>query len=159
MYTPETHTKQLPPGQEFFGAIEYVRTQYAAKIPDGVTFEDILNPTYWAHHARDIRPTDEIRAVAEDRTWIAYLIVVDCARTWVKVQALSHHSLIQSQASADDLKAFMDGYDLKFRGPLKWSVIRKADGSVLQEGIENKDTATAWLDKFAREQTGVAKAA
>jgi hypothetical protein len=136
---------------------EYVSTQHDALIAQGVTPQDLLQPAFWAHHATKLRPYDEIRARAEDGTWIAFYIVLDASRNWARVQQLALHRLTTrdvslSQTSEDQVKAFIDAHSVTYRGPHKWSIVRKADRNVLTEGIEQKDDAQAWLEKHAREQ-------
>jgi hypothetical protein len=142
-----------------------VSTRFDALIPIGVTLEQILKPAFWAHHAVKLKPMDEIRARAEDGTWLAYLVVLDCSRTWAKVaaplHAPPHHArrLAQTQASLQEQKAFIAAHKVVHRGPHKWSVVRKADNAVLEQGIEQKDAAEKWLEKHAREQASAAPAA
>lgn len=148
---------QLPPNELW--PLDHVSTRYDARIPQGVTLEDILKPAFWAHQASKLRPFDEIRARAEDGTWVAQLIVLDCSRTWARVAHLAVHHLTtadvaQTQASEQAVKAHMGEHKVTYRGQHKWSVVRNADGAVLVQGIEQKDEAQAWLEKHAREAIG-----
>lgn len=150
---------QLPPTGEHLAGFDYAHSRHSAKIPNGVKPEDLLVPSFWAHHALKMKPLDEIRAHAEDGTWVAYLLVLDCSRTWVKVKQLGLHFLgtadvALTQASEADVDAFKAQHEVKHRGPHAWSIVRKADGAVLEQGIKVKDEAIAWLDKHARDQVG-----
>ncbi len=145
-----------PTGLEAF---EYVSTRHSAKIAQGVDPDELLKPAFWAHHAMKLKPLDEIRAHAEDGTWLANYVVLDCSRTWAKVQLLSFHRLTtadvsQTQASATEVETFKDQHKVVHRGPHKWSVVRKADNAVIFEGFAVKDEASAQLDKHARDQVG-----
>ena len=51
----------------------------------GVTLDEIQVPGFWAHMAAYLRPYDHIEARADDGTWVAYLIVTGCDRTWARV--------------------------------------------------------------------------
>lgn len=153
---------QLPPND--LQPFEQVSLRYDAVIQQGVKPEDMLVPGFWAHHAVKLRPMNEIRARAEDGTWIANLLVLDCSRTWAKVQILSIHQLTTAdvaltQSSEKDVQEFIATHAVTFRGTHKWSVVRKSDRAVLQEGIEQKDAATAWLEAHARAQVGSPAAA
>jgi hypothetical protein len=152
---------QLPP--QALQGFDYVSQRHDALIPNGVKPEDMLNPAFWAHQAVKLAPWHEIRARAEDGTWVANLLVLDCSRTWAKVKQLSFHSLTTadvaiSQASETEVKAIKDLHKVVHRGPHKWSVVRNEDKAVLVEGIEQRDGATEWLDKHARAQVGGAAA-
>jgi len=149
---------QLAPNE--LHLFEHVSQRYDAKIAQGVTPEDMLVPAFWAHHAVKLRPMDEIRARAEDGTWVATLLVLDCSRTWAKVQLIQVHKLTTgdvalSQASETQIQEFIGTHLVTYRGPHKWSVVRRADKNVLAEGMEQKDTASVWLEAHARSTIGV----
>ena len=143
---------QLAPGD--FALFEHVSTRYDALIPQGVTQEQLVNPAFWAHHAVKLRPMDEIRARAQDGSWMATLVVLDSSRTWAKVKLLSIDHLTTgdvalTEASIAERKAFIDGHDIVLRGQHKWCVIRKQDKVVVQEDLGTKAAATAWLEALA----------
>ena len=153
---------QLPPNDLML--FEEASSRWSAKIAQGVQPEALLVPSFWAHRATKLKPLDEIRAHAEDGTWVAYFIVLDCSRTWAKVKELSRHNLgtadvSLTQASEADVKAFIEQHNVVHRGPHKWSVVRKADKAVLQEGLALRGDAEAWLDQHARMQVGGSAAA
>src|SRR3954469_16667241 len=102
---------QLPPNELML--FETASTRHSAKIAQGVSPDELLKPAFWAHHALKLKPLDEIRAHAEDGTWLANYVVLDCSRTWAKVQLLSMHRLTtadqsQTQASNLEVQAFVD---------------------------------------------------
>jgi hypothetical protein len=107
-----------------------------------------------------LKPTDEIRARSEDGTWVAYLFVLDCSRTWARVHVLSYHDKLGTsdmsltKASELDVQRFVAEHKVVHRGPHKWSVVRNADKAVLQEGIAQQDDAKKWLETHARMQIG-----
>lgn len=154
----EKAQKQLPPSELW--TFEHVSTRYSARIPQGVDPDDLLMPAFWAHQAMKLRPMDEIRAHAEDGTWVAYFLVLDCSRTWAKLHRLALHRLTtadvsQSQASEEEVKAMIAEHTVAFRGQHKWSVIRKSDRAVLLEGKEEKPEAIKWLEAHVRSLLGV----
>ncbi len=148
---------QLPPND--LAGFDYVSTRFDARIAQGVRPEQLLEPAFWAHHAVKLKPMDEIRARAEDGTWVGYYLVLDSSRTWAKVKQLSLHHLgtadvSLTQASESEMQGFIGAHEVKHRGPHKWSVVRKSDGAVIVEGIAQRDEATAWLKTHARQQVG-----
>ena len=149
---------QLPPNA--LQLFEQVSQRYDVLVAQGVATEDMLIPGFWAHQAVKLRPMDEIRARAEDGTWIAEFVVLDCSRTWAKVQLLRSYKLTSgdvslTQASEKEVQEFIAAHSIAWRGPHKWSIVRKSDKAVLTEGIEQKDVATAWLEGHARKTIGV----
>ena len=153
---------QLPPNA--LQALDYASTKHDALIPQGVAPEELLKPEFWAHHAVKLRPWDEIRARAEDGTWLAYFVVLDCSRTWAKVHQLAIHRLTtgdvaMTQASEAEVRAMVKAHEVRFDQGRKWNVVRKSDRMVVQEQIADQDSAVAWLEKHARGQVGAPAAA
>ncbi len=147
---------QLPPGFEHMCLFETASTRWSVSVPITISREDLLQPGFWAHHAMGKRPGDEIRALAQDGTWIAEYFVIDTHATWLKVKELSFTELSGADRVENELvvKAFIGDHKVVHRGPRKWSIVRYADGAVLQQDITEKDSAWAWLNKHAREQVG-----
>lgn len=149
---------QLQPNE--LANFDYVSTRHDAKVQQGVRPEHVLVPAFWAHHAVKLKPFDEIRVRAEDGTWMATYVVLDCSRTWAKVKQLSLHQLgtadvALTQASESEVQKFIYQHEVRWRAQHKFSVVRKSDKAVLVEGFALKDEASTWLDKHAREQVGV----
>lgn len=147
---------QLPPMA--LEALEYASQFYDARIAQGVSPEDLLVPGFWAHQAIRLKPFDEIRVHAEDGTWMARYVVLDCSRTWARVHCLSMHKLTSgdvamSQASETEVKAFINQHQVVHRGPRGWSVVRKTDKAILAEDLQ-KDQAALWLETHARTMIG-----
>lgn len=153
---------QLPPNE--LKPFDYVSTRHDAMIQQGATPEDLLKPEFWAHHAVKLRPMDEIRARAEDGTWVANYIVLDCSRTWAKVRQLSMHRLTtgdvsRTQASEAEVRAVVKAHEVRYDQGKKWNIVRKSDRVVVQDQLGDKDAAVAWLEKHARTQVGSPAAA
>ena len=152
-----TQTKQLGPGSDSMGLLEAVSLSYDATIPVGMTPDDIMAPAFWAHHSVRLRPLDEIRARAEDGSWVCYLIVLDSSRTWTKVQRrqllqLSTADVSQSQAVEEAVAAFIALHKVIHRGKARWSVVRIADSAVQDQGKVTREESVAWLEAFAKTQ-------
>lgn len=159
-----TDSQQIQLGPNGLQGFDYVSTRHDALIPIGVPVSALLEPAFWAHHGVKLKPMDEIRARAEDGTWMANFLVLDCSRTWAKVKQLDYHSLTSgdvavTQASEAEVKAVMDAHQVVHRGPHKWSVVRKSDKAVLEENLGEKEKATAWLEDHARAMVGAPKPA
>lgn len=136
---------------------DYISTRHDALVAQGLKVEDLLNPAYWAHHAVKLRPMDEIRARAEDGTWVAYLLVLASDRTWARCQLLSKHNLgtadvAITQANEEEVKKQKGLFKIAYSGPEKYRVLRKADNNVMSSGHEQKQDAEIWLDRHVRSQ-------
>lgn len=152
---------QLPPNE--LQQIDYVSHSWDARIPAGVTPDDVLAPAFWAHHALKMHPMDEIRARSEDGTWVGYYLVLDSSRTWAKVYCKALYKLTSAdvaltQAASDDVAMFMAAHKVVFRHAFKWSVVRNSDGAILLENEQQKGVAQAWLEAHARNQVPAQKA-
>lgn len=140
---------------------EYLRVSYVGYVDCGTTVEDILQPQYWAAHAVKLKPWDKIELRWEDGTQYAEAIVLDCSRTWAKVHIMLHETLttpktsLQQEERIAATQAMIALHEVKFRGPRLWSVVRRSDGAVLKEGVQQKDDATAWLREFAYQNAPV----
>lgn len=108
----------------------------------GVNIKDMLEPSYWAHVARDLRPGHKIEVLAEDMSYWAMLMVRDVGRTEAKVVVLQEKKL---DAGVDLAKDVDDGLEIKWRGPsAKFSVVRKDGGDILRDGFQTRDAASQW---------------
>ena len=147
---------QLPPGFEHMCLFETASTRWNVSVPINIPREKLLDPGFWAHHAMGKRPGDEIRALAQDGTWIAEYFVIDTHATWLKVKEKGFWALSGEEGAENELvvRAFIGDHRVAHRGPRKWSIVRSADGAVLQQDITEQDAAYAWLNKHAREQVG-----
>jgi hypothetical protein len=122
---------------------EFERREWVANIELGVSVEDIQDPAYWALVAKKISPYDHIEARAEDGSWIAFLIVTGCDRTWAKVAVDRVVRLTTSDVSMSQADA---KHRLEWKGPMrKWTVIRASDSEVVRDGFTEKDQARLWM--------------
>ena len=158
--TKQTDQQIAQLGPNDLQLFEYVSQRYDAVVPQGITPEALLEPAFWAHHAVKLRPMNEIRARAEDGTWIADLVVLDCSRTWAKVAVLAVHRLTtadvaRTQASEAEVKTMISQHSVMFNQGRKWHIVRKGDRAVVQDQIGEKEAATAWLEKHVRATLGV----
>lgn len=159
MDSKDAPTPQLTPGRENLAPLDYASTRYDARIPTGVSKDDVLRPEFWAHHAKDLRPFDEIRARAVDGSWVSYLMVLDCSRTWARVMQMNHYNLTSSdiamtQSSEQEVAAMIAAHEVRYRGAAKFSVIRKSDEALIKDGIASKAEAQTWLENHARTMIG-----
>lgn len=143
---------QLNPAS--FISAEYECTTYVATVEQGTTLDMLLDPKFWSHVANKLRPYDEIKVRCDDGTFYGHLLVLACDRTWARVFKLTFESLTSSDISLTQA-AILEDYDVKFRGPRKWSVLRKSDNAVLAEGLHAEADARTWLTTHLQNQSPV----
>lgn len=125
---------------------ESARRDWVANAEEGTTIQDVMEPSYWAHIASELRPYDHIEVRLDTGEWVAEVLVVSQGLNWAKVHLLHKHDLTMSTEAPPDSQKHI----VKWRGPQKkFSVVRIADGSILQECME-KEMAEDWLRKHER---------
>ena len=125
---------------------EHVRNVWAVTSEFGVTKADIEAPDYWAHIAGRLRPRDRIEVMAADGSFYAEYLVTSCDRTWAKVAEVKYLDLTKASAVTGEQADLINaGYEIKWRGPKKWSVLRRQDRAVLQEGLHSEADGNKWL--------------
>jgi hypothetical protein len=128
---------QLTPRR--FKSSNSVRNQWDIEPEFGTPIEALLDPGYWAHVSAQLRRKDIITAMAEDNSYHVELLVIDAGKLFAKVVLKDRLDITSAQMLN---VAVPEGYDIKFRGPRKWSVLRGKD--VLREDMD-KPQAEAWL--------------
>jgi hypothetical protein len=141
--------------------IEYLSTTWVALIENGVPPEALLAREFWAHHAANLKPWDEIKARAKDGTWMASYVVLDCSRTWAKVYPLTLTRLTTSdvsitQASTEEANDVYRNLKVVHRGPQGWSVVRVSDKALMVEKLQTRDDAHKWASQYAMSEVGKA---
>jgi len=92
-----------------------------------------------------MKPYDHIWARSEDGSWIAHLMVLSNGSNWAKVHVLSKHKL------SVDLDADETNHQVLWKGPQrKFSIVRKTDGAVINEGFTEKPAAIAAMLEHER---------
>ena len=129
-----------------FKVREFESTCFSAIAEAGTKFDQVSDPSYWAHVAPQLKPFDEITVRAEDGAWWAKLLVTDSDRNWAKTIVIQEIDLVGTDAGVVDV----DGYEVRWRGAAKFSIVRVVDNAVIQDGFVAKADAYAALAKHAR---------
>lgn len=115
---------------------------------EGTTREHIERPEYFSHVAHKFKPYQTyLRVIPEDGVFYAEYVVTACDRTWAKVKLLNYVEL----AGEMDTSVISEDYEVKLRGQKRWSVIRKADRTVLSENHFHKADAQQWLMMYLKQ--------
>lgn len=130
---------------------QHTTLDYTYTVPEGTPFEALLKPDYWAHVAQKFRPHSIIKAAPEDGSYWAELLVLSCDRLWAKVFVMRHYDLQAVDSDPAAVASLADGYEVLWKGPMKKHVVvRKVDGAILQEGIQQKTDANLWLTEHLK---------
>lgn len=118
---------------------EMARNQWTVTPEFGTPVEALADPAYWAHVSSKLRRGDVITALAEDDVYFAEFLVLNAGKLFAKVVLIRKIEITPAQMFNADVPK---GYEIKFRGPKKWGVLRGKD--VLKEDM-GKEEAEAWL--------------
>jgi hypothetical protein len=129
--------KRLHPTK--FAQSEMKRNQWDVTPEHGTPVEALLDPAYWAHVSAKLRRGDIITALAEDDSYFAELLVLNVGKLFAKVVLIRRVEITAAQIFNAEVPK---GFDIKFRGPKKWSVLRGTE--VLKEDMD-RPQAEAWL--------------
>jgi hypothetical protein len=135
-----------------FEEAEFKISRYSAIIPIGTFPEDLLMPEYWAHVTAFMRPWQRIEAHSEDGTWFAEYIVLSVDRAWARVRMLGKYNLTSNDVALSQAeKLSQSGFEVKWRGAAKWSVIRTADSAIMKEHMDREEADIA-LKQIEKDQ-------
>ena len=140
----------IPPDMKL---ADFARNRFLARPPAGTTLEDLLNPVFWAHVARQFAPGggDIIEVFPMDGAYYAELFVAECRKTGlvnqVRLVKLSYTSL-SADATVDKPTEPEGAYRIVYRGvEKKHTVTRVADNTIVSEGLATKQDAQKWIDE------------
>lgn len=128
---------------------EFERAVYIATVPQGVTIQDCLDESFWAHVAdKTLRPLDRIEVHAEDASWYAELLVRSSTRLRAQVAVLNH--VVLDEMSLSDSG---EAYAVEWISPsVRYGVVRKSDKQRMRdEGFQTREEAASWLADNLRE--------
>lgn len=136
---PAKSGRKLPEARMHLG--EAMRNIFVIVPEAGTAFEDLLDPIYWGHVGKKLRPLDILEIHPEDGNYFAELLVrsVETGGRGAKVAPLRFVGLGAIEAAAEEYRIEWKG------GHSKHAVVRVRDKAVLQAGFGNKEDAAAWL--------------
>lgn len=109
--------------------------------PEGVSFEQMLEPGFWGNVSADLKPWTIITCRANDGSWYAELLVTSVGRQWARVHVLLNVPL----SSADVERSQTGSHDVKHVDGQGWAVIRRADRATVYADGETREDAEKWL--------------
>ena len=149
---------QLDAGR--FRPAEAMRNVYQVNVEPGITRQQVLNPAFLAHIARELRPYAKLEITCDDGTLYAEAIVLQAERTWAKIHITQWHNLTTQDVSlskaevAEQAKLMADAeavHRVEYKGQTKkWCVIRNKDGAYVRENEESKANAQLWLREYLK---------
>lgn len=150
----------------FHGAqAEFRRETWAIEIPPGVSLHSVIQPEYWVHCIRNLKPRARIECHAQDNKWWAELMVrkVDMLTKTASMWVMRYIDLEATEAPAatepvvevsevESKEDEMPGYSISLGGPQRWRVVRLSDMEVIHKGEATKSDAEKWLADYLKQQ-------
>ena len=137
----------LKPTADVFGLIEHAVRRFNAVVP-GNYADNLEDPHLWVHVAPKMEMGCEVRCVADDYSFLAYGICTFHQGSTVKIKIYEFHELdaVDQEEMADEAADF----EVKLRGPRKWSIVKKSDGSIVKEDMATQLEAMRELDEYKK---------
>lgn len=122
-----------------FKTAEGAINRWHYRAPFGTAIDSLLDQYYWSHIASQLTDGDHIEVFAEGGDYWLDLLVIEHDKKFAKVFPLQREEFTMAQLVNVPVPA---GYQIKLRGPRKWSVLRGDE--VLKEDM-TKPQAEQWL--------------
>lgn len=122
---------------------EHARAEWTVIPAQHHSFEDVLQPVYWTHHAASFRPGHKVCVIPPDMSYYAELIVRFVTDNSAKVGLISH-TKFDTEEQADETLLPVDYRVEWVVGNRQYAVIRKSDKATLQS-FKEKNDAVKWL--------------
>jgi len=124
---------------------EFAYKQYDVEPEHGHTVKDMLDPGYWKHVTHLLEPGAQIRALPEDFSFFAELLVVQGGTEprLVLLREVKLEAGIPTAEQSGSHKVEWAGRYDKFR------IVRVKDNAVIEKGIANKVQAYERLAQIA----------
>jgi len=139
-----TDTKVAPIKNKEFQTAEHRYCRFDCQAPLGVTKDDLENPGLWVNVAPRLKMFDEVRVVAEDHSFVAYLIVTFSQGTDARLKIVGGADLVGDE----EIEIQTSKYEIKLRGPKKWCIMNNENGDVIKEGIPKQADAYRELEDY-----------
>lgn len=116
---------------EHFKQAEHDYFSFSAIVPGNLDKETLENKDYWVHFAHKLRAGCEIRCLADDNSFVAYMIVLFVSGTETKIRCTN---FVKLERTVENLDEPVPGYLMKNRGRAGWWIQIKATGEKLFDG-------------------------
>lgn len=132
-----------------FGLFEHKVQYFNAIVPGTFEKKDLENPAFWVHVAPKIREIGaEIRCIADDMSFVAYLIVTFVQGSVVRVKLT--HACELEKVDYEALTGHTSEYGIKLKGPRRWCIVKLATDEIIKENIATQTLALRELEQFQK---------
>ena len=126
---------------------EHSYRQFSTQTENGLTEAELISKDYWVNHARQFQAGDEIRCLAEDSSYVAYLIVLFVQGNDARVKCTGYHKLEKVEENATG----NPDYQIRNGGASGWYIKVMSDGKrLMNKGYPTQASASQALDEYLR---------
>ena len=119
-------------------------TRFDCIVPSGLTNKDLENPDLWVNVAGRMKQFDEVRVIADDHSFVAYLLVLFVQGTDAKLKLIMGAEL----EDIPDMPIAVGKYDIKLCGAKKYVIFNTKTGEHIKDGIPTKIQALKELQDY-----------
>lgn len=149
-------SKVLPATALRANGADYLRTYHQIKVTPDITIEDILRPSFWAHHTNVLRPDDLIDILSTDGGLDVQVRVVGKGIGMVMVRPLRVWVRDQEQAADDSGLEVPAGYTVSFAPAQKWRVVVNDPHMIISKDHKSRAEAVAAAVAHFKKASGLA---
>lgn len=121
---------------------ETVHQAWAVTAPYGTPRKATLQPIFWAHVARKLRPLARVSVLSEDGSWFQELLCLVADGFDIRMAELNYWQL----EDTSDVSDRSDVMRVEWAGPHhQFRVVRNADGVVLEKNFRSRSEAARWI--------------
>lgn len=125
-----------------FQTAEHRYRRFDCVVPAGLTQKQLEDPKLWVNVATKLMMFDEVRAIADDHSFVAYLLVLFCQGTDARLKVINGVEL----ESMDGKDAPQGKFDVQLRGRKKYVLYNTETGDVIKEDIPTQAQAYKELE-------------
>jgi len=127
-----------------FQTAEHRYNRFDCFVSPDLKNKDLENPDLWTNVASRLKQFDEVRVIAEDHSFVAYLIVLFSQGTDARLKLINGAEL----ENLDNIDMPKGKYDIKLCGPKKFVIFNVETGENVKEGIATKLQAYKELEDY-----------
>ena len=118
---------------------------FGCEVQPGLSKAELEDPKLWANVTGKLRAGSEIRAVASDGSFVAYLFVKYVNGSDIRIQVMHGYELEKVE-----VKVTEGDYTVENRQGHGWCVIKRDTGEIIKSNLANQSSAYRELEDYER---------
>ena len=127
-----------------FQLAEHRFRRFDCFVPAGLKNKDLEDPALWVHVAPQMKQFDEVRAIAEDHSFVAYLMVMFSQGSDARLKIVNGADL----DDVTEIESSNERYKVQLRGVKKYVLYDANTSEIIKENIPTKAKAYKELEDY-----------